>query len=587
MSSRSATPILEPTGRAGGVLAVGDLAYRCPELDSTARVADAEQALRDDPRLRAVVVVVDGEPVLLSRARLSTLLSGRLGYGRPLLARARISDVLATGDIVLTWDADPRVAARSILDRDEEVRYDDVLVLGADGTPGGVPVAELFRVVGTMFEDIAMRDPLTGLPNRLLLQQYGTEVLGRGVAADRVGVLFMDLDGFKVVNDTLGHAVGDQVLVQFGQRLARTVRTGDMVGRLGGDEFAIILVDVSVDEAQVVADRVVHLAQTPFVIQGMPVHVSSSVGVAVGRPAPDESGLTTVEVLLRHADAGMLEAKRDGKGRARRLLDGDAVLRRHADIRRRLGAALDRGGLELHFQPKLHLGTQEVVSVEALVRWTDAELGVVSPGEFIPVAEQSGQIAALGRWVLTAACAQARRWQDEGVAWSIAINVSPVQLASPRLASDVLDAISQHGLAPWRLQVEVTETATMVNVAAATEQLSALRSAGVQVHLDDFGTGYSSLSMLRRLPLSALKIDQGLVARIDTDPASALLLAGVIGAAHAMGITVVAEGVERHEQMEHLRTLGCDYVQGYLIARPASARDLHPQPTSITDLSRR
>jgi diguanylate cyclase (GGDEF)-like protein len=513
---------------------------------------------------------------LLTRAHLEATLAGRLGYGRALLSRVPVQDVVAPAEVTLAPTTSLAHAAAAILGRKVDDRYDDVLVVDAEGRTLSASVASIFQELSLQFRDIALRDPLTGLPNRRMLDERGAALVEAGVDLDRTAVLYIDLDGFKQVNDTLGHRVGDELLVEFASRLTTSVRPGDVVGRLGGDEFAVLLTEVSDVEAMAVANRIVLVSVAPFVIDGQPVRLSASVGVALGRDVRAEAVLTPLDVLLRHADSAMLHAKQAGKARSERL-DGPeeaALPARRAAIRRRLRVALDEQSFELHYQPKLDLGTGAITSVEALLRWTDAELGPVSPAEFIPVAEQSGQIIELGRWVLRTACRQARAWLDEGREWAVAVNVSPVELADPLLAEHLLTEIGAHGLPPRLLQVEVTESCAVADLEHARRQLTALQDAGVHVHLDDFGTGYSSLAMLRHLPVTTLKVDQSIVARIDAHPADAQLLAGVIGAAHTLGMRVVAEGVERETQLERLRELGCDSAQGYLICRPAPPAQL-------------
>lgn len=553
---------------------LADVVVPCPRVPPDERVPDVEQRFVRDGTLHAVVVETAAGPGLLTRARLNAALGGRLGFGRALLARLTVGEVVPASDVVLGPQVLLRDAAAAVLARGEETRYDDVLVLADDGAAGAASVASVFREVGLEFREIALRDPLTGLPNRRMLDERGAALLD--TARERVAVLYVDLDGFKQVNDTLGHRAGDELLVEFAHRLTASVRAGDVVARLGGDEFAVLLTGATPDEAMAVADRIVSVSATPFEVDAQPVHLTATVGVALGEDVAEEPVLTLLDVLLRHADGAMLHAKHTGKARAGRLESpADAALpARRAAIRRRLGAALAEGSLTLAYQPKLDLGTDTMTSVEALVRWTDAELGPVSPAEFIPVAEHSGQVLALGRWVLATACRQVRTWLDEGRRWAVAINVSPVELAAPGLAENVLAELAVHDVPAELLQVEITESAPMADLAQARTQLAALQAAGVRVHLDDFGTGYSSLSMLRDLPVDTLKIDRSIVDRVDTHTADAQLVAGVIGAAHSLGLTVVAEGVERPAQLQRLRELGCDSAQGYLISRPGPADDV-------------
>jgi diguanylate cyclase (GGDEF)-like protein len=568
----------------GGDQTVGDLSTAVPTLDARTPILDAERRFRDDLTLRAVAVATPEGPALLTLRLLEAQLSGRLGYGRALLSRAVVADIVDPGGLILDADLPLLEAAERLLARPDWLRDDETLVMGRDGQPAVASVSVIFREVGLLFREIAMRDQLTGLPNRRLLYERG-EQLATGVDLSRLAVLYVDLDGFKQINDTLGHKTGDELLVAFARRLTGAVRPQDLVGRLGGDEFAVLLADVGEEEAIAIADRIVAAAQESFMIDGLHLYMSASVGMVTGQEvAEDESTLSALDRLLQRSDVAMLHAKRAGKARIGRLGAGDdmASPNRRAIIRRRLGHALEHvaqhegepGPLSLHYQPKLDLRTGGVDSVEALLRWEDEELGSVSPGEFIPLAEHTGQIRALGSWVLRTACRQARAWMDEGRTWTVAINVSPVQLGMPGFVSEVLAAVRHAGIPTGLLQIEVTESSAIGDMPLAVEQLSDLRTAGVRVHLDDFGTGYSSLARLRNLPLDALKIDQSITGRVDSDEADALLLAGVIGAAHILGLTVIAEGVERDLQFARLSELGCDVVQGYLIGRPSPAADL-------------
>jgi diguanylate cyclase (GGDEF)-like protein len=553
-----------------------ELSLLIPALTADTSLREVEQRFREDPDLRAVAVTSHRGHALLTRLRLESLLSGRLGYGRALLSRARVGDVVEFGGVYLDADQSLRDAASTLLAGPESLREEDALVLYADGRTAVAPVARIFREVGIVFREIALRDPLTGLPNRRMLDEWGNELLAAGGDPSRLAVLYVDLDGFKGVNDTLGHQAGDLLLLAFSRRIARAVRPVDVVGRLGGDEFAVLLHEVDEATATAVADRVVQAALQPFSIQDRQLYLSASVGIAVGRDLPVAPGRSPLDALLQQADAAMLRAKRAGKARTGRLPSAAATdaRSRQALIRGRLHHVLEHGGLQLHYQPKLDLRSGRIESVEALLRWTDDELGPVPPDELIPVAEHTGQITALGAWVLREACAQARIWYDEGRDWAVAINVSPVQLAATGLVHSVLEALDEAGIPPRLLQIEVTESSAVIDMALAVEQLADLQAAGVVVHLDDFGTGYSSLAMLRRLPVSTLKIDQSIVGRIDSDEADAQLLSGVIGAAHTLGLTVVAEGVERDAQLTRLRALGCDVAQGYLISRPMPPAEL-------------
>jgi predicted signal transduction protein with EAL and GGDEF domain len=370
--------------------------------------------------------------------------------------------------------------------------------------------------------------------------------------------------------------VGDEILVGFAERLRSCVRPSDVIARLGGDEFAALLVDVTETQARAIAERGVLTATAPFVHDSQLVHLSATVGIAMGDDVSRETELSPLDVLLRHADGAMLQAKEAGKRQVGRL-HGDRAevpFARKALIRRRLLDALATGDFTLHYQPKLDLRTGDCLSVEALLRWTDSELGTVSPAEFIPIAEASDQIIRIGRWVINEACAQARAWLDAGNRRTIAVNVSPVQLATSSIVAELIDATRRHAIPSDLLRVEITESSAIADLPRAIGQLRELAAAGIDVDLDDFGTGYSSLAMLRDLPLAAVKIDKAFIDNIDTTPADALLVGGVIDAAHALGLSVTAEGVERPSQLQRLRQLGCDTAQGYLISRPAAADEL-------------
>ncbi len=515
--------------------------------------------------------------MLLSREHLDFELSGPFGYGRSLHARSLVGDFLTGAPFTLPVDVSLADAAARILARDPETRYHDVLVVGGP-TPAVVGVSDIFQRLAEMFRHAAFHDPLTTLPNRRLLDQQAVDFTAAGRDLTRIAILYIDLDGFKMVNDAFGHRAGDEILVSFAARLRASVRTGDVVARLGGDEFAALVVDVSEDQAMAVAERVLLNASTPFVLDGQVLHLSASVGVAMADDIGNEhTDLGQLDALLRLADGAMLHAKQSGKRRAERIPAGGAgrKLERRAVIRRQLESALNRNeGFTLQYQPQLDLSTGDMRSVEALLRWTDPGLGAVSPEEFIPIAEESDQIHRIGAWVLDHACAQAREWLERDQPRTISINVAPAELSKPTLASDVERALAAHRVPAHLLRIEITETSAITDLSATLDQLRRLRAAGIAIELDDFGAGYSSISMLRDLPLSAVKIDRSFIDSIDTDTRSAALVKGVFEAAHALGLTVTAEGVERPEQLLMLRRLDCDMAQGFLIARPVAAAHL-------------
>jgi diguanylate cyclase (GGDEF)-like protein len=418
----------------------------------------------------------------------------------------------------------------------------------------------------------ATHDPLTGLANRTQAMRLLAGALGRGRRrGSTVGLLFIDLDGFKGVNDNHGHRTGDEVLRHVGRRMSREVREGDFVARLGGDEFIVGIEDVD-DESSAItlAHRLIASVSQPIQVDDeLTVHVGASVGIALGR-----AGETGVETLLHEADLAVYRAKAAGRGCAE-LFSGTAraALKERNDIERALVGAIADDELVLHFQPIVEIATGKVECFEALVRWDRPGHGLVQPDDFLPVAESSDLICQLDTWVLRAAVAQLSRWnrQRGDRELKVAVNVSGRHISQHRIQSDVAGALRVSTVDPGQLVVEVTETAVMDGSVAATN-LAALRKSGVVVSLDDFGTGYQSSAQLSRLPIDVLKIDRRYV---DVSSASdRSLLELMVKAAHAFGSRVVAEGVETAEQLDMIRELGCEYAQGYHLGRPAPADQL-------------
>jgi diguanylate cyclase (GGDEF)-like protein len=380
--------------------------------------------------------------------------------------------------------------------------------------------------------------------------------------------MFLDLDHFKNINDSLGHRVGDDVLVELARRLRASVRELDTVSRLGGDEFVLLLPDTDAQGAANVAAKILQTALDPFLIEGHELTVTPSIGIAL-YPQDGDS----LETLSRSADAAMYLAKEEGRNgfrfftatiqerSERTLLLGNAMRR-----------ALERKQLSLVYQPQLDLRTDKLIGVEALVRWTHPELGPISPGEFIPVAESNGLILAIGEWVLQAAAHQAAHWHAMGwTPWRVGVNVSAVQFRHGNLPELVAAVLAQEQLPPSMLELELTEGVAMHNpqqVSATMDQLAAL---GIHMSMDDFGTGYSSLSYLKRYKVSKLKIDQSFVRDIANDADDRAIVKAVISMAHSLGLCTIAEGVETQEQIDFLRAQGCEQIQGYWLSRPLSA----------------
>jgi diguanylate cyclase len=413
----------------------------------------------------------------------------------------------------------------------------------------------------------ALHDALTGLPNRALFLDRLDVVLARA-RRDRgtTAVLFIDIDRFKTVNGSLGHAAGDELLREVAGRLERAVRPSDTVARFGSDEF-LVLCDAVSEENEVVsiAERIHAAFSEPFELSGVNLYFSASMGVALSRDGAGEAA-----ELVRAADAAMVRSRERGSP----IEFSSEGLRERALRRLRLEAelheALEQGQLRVLFQPEVRLGDGGVYGLEALVRWDHPERGLIGPDEFIPVAEDAGLINRVGLWVLEEACRQLLRMPDgrspDGPV--VSVNVSPRQLQQPGLAEGITAVLERHGVAPQRICLEITETAVTGELGRAGGVLRQLRDIGVTVSVDDFGTGYTSLQALDRWPVDMLKIDRSFVERLASDPRSRRIAWGIIGLGHAFGLSVVAEGVETAQQLQELRALGCDVGQGYLFSPP-------------------
>jgi diguanylate cyclase (GGDEF)-like protein len=415
----------------------------------------------------------------------------------------------------------------------------------------------------------ALHDALTGLPNRTLLRQRANDALV-GADAGAVGLMLIDLDRFKEINDTLGHAYGDVVLQAVADRLRATVRGSDTVARLGGDEFAILLPSVVDEEsARLLAVRALAAMEAPIEVDGVSLDVDASVGIALSGTHGDD-----VESLLQNADIAMYSAKDRGLG----VCVYDASLNDHSPERLgllgQLRRAMDNGELVLHFQPKVALPGAHVCGVEALVRWEHPQRGLIPPGDFIPLAERTPLIRPLTRYVVDAALEQCARWRDAGRVLAVAVNVSARNLLDEHFVDEV-----QELLAHWRvpascLELEVTESAIMADPDRARRILTRLAGSGVMLSIDDFGAGYTSLAQLKDLPVHQLKIDRSFVAPMAADPSNALIVRSVVELGHSLGLTLVAEGVEDEATCDSLGAMGCDVAQGYYVCRPMAAERL-------------
>jgi diguanylate cyclase (GGDEF)-like protein len=421
-------------------------------------------------------------------------------------------------------------------------------------------------------EEQGFRDALTRLPNRALFQDRVGHALAR---ADRrpgaLAVLFVDLDGFKDVNDSLGHGAGDLLLCSVAERLRACVRPADTAARLGGDEFAVLLEDIESEaDATRVAQRLLQALAVPFNVAGVETTINASIGIAFN------GGADTVDELLRNADVAMYSVKDSGKGRYE-LFEAHmhATVVNRVELERQLRGALVADQFVVHYQPVVSLETGGLLGLEALIRWQHPTRGLLSPAAFMDVAEETGAIVPIGSWVLETACHQARIWQDEDpdALLRLSVNLSPTQVFQADVVETVRGALERSGLAPDRLVLELIEDVVIKDVAAASTRLTELKTLGVRLAVDDFGTGYSSLNYLRSLPFDILKIDKTFIDDITADPTKFAVGKLIIDLAHTLGLRTVAEGVERPEQAAALRELKCHAAQGYLFAKPLPVAD--------------
>lgn len=430
-----------------------------------------------------------------------------------------------------------------------------------------------------LIQRMAHHDALTGLPNRVLFaERLGGMVKQLGRSPEMVAVLCLDLDRFKEVNDTQGHAAGDTLLRQVAGRLRHEVCLADTLSRLGGDEFAIILNGLQdAGDAAAFAERVIRALTVPFQLGAQAVVIGVSVGIALCDGAAIAAGeaLPDPDQVLRCADMALYCAKAEGRNSFRYFHPSmNARLQRQRSMEQDLRRALADGQLLLHYQPQVDLATRRVTGMEALLRWHHPEQGMIPPSEFIPLCEETGLIAPVGEWVLRTACIQGARWNSEGRGMRLAVNLSPVQVQQPGLVALVAEALQDSGLPPSLLELEITEGTLLHDTEQTLQTLGGIRALGVGIVLDDFGTGYSSLSYLRRFPFGKLKIDRGFVAHVVDDPGAASIVRAVATLGRSLGMLVTAEGIESAAQFARLKALGCDEGQGYFLARPAAVECL-------------
>jgi diguanylate cyclase (GGDEF)-like protein len=419
---------------------------------------------------------------------------------------------------------------------------------------------------------MAFHDSLTGLPNRELLNKNLLQKIDHaGQLHQEFSVMFVDLDGFKMVNDTLGHAMGDLLLKQVAVRLNSCIRPVDMVSRHGGDEFIIILDEISGEETNKIAESLLQSIAVPFVLGGKEIYITLSVGISTF----PLHGISA-ETLIKHADSAMYRAKANGKNNyVYYSSDIDDKNLNRLSMATSLRKAIENKELELHYQPKVSISKDQIVGVEALLRWKNAELGWVNPADFIPIAEETGLIVPIGEWVLRTAAEQNKKWQDAGFApLTVSVNLSARQFVQEDLVNKVEQLLKETGLAPSCLKLEITETMAMFNMQQSIQKLKELKAIGIGISLDDFGTGFSSLKYLKEFPISELKIDRSFIRDMELNPQDASIVIAVISIAKSLNLTVVAEGVETEQQLEFLRQQQCDEIQGFLFSRPVPSHEI-------------
>ena len=564
--------------------------YRGVASDVTARVRAEEQLGKSEARFRALTE-------LSSDLYWETDAEHRItqyGYGAKIVAIIPVNELLGRRNWEIPAvipDEEGWRAHRAALDAHLPFREFELARCGSDDmvrhfSLSGEPVFDAggaftgYRGVGreiteqktaeVRLDRLAHYDTLTDLPNRALLHDRMRQAMAR---ADRgqtlLAVMFLDLDRFKEINDSLGHAAGDEVLKEAARRLQSCLRSTDTVGRLGGDEFTVLLEDIHhVDEISTLARKILDAFAEQTEVAGRELHLSTSIGITV-YPLDDQDANT----LLKNADIAMYQAKQEGRNNFQFFAaEMGKRTERSADLRLRLHRAMERGEFELHYQPQVGLAGGAIFGVEALLRWTDAELGPVSPAHFIPVAEEMGLIVPLGDWVMREACRQCKAWLDGGLGpLRVAVNLSPRQFRQKKLARRIGEILRETGLPAACLEIEITEGIVMKHAERAIKALTELNQLGVQIAIDDFGTGYSSLAYLQRFPVHVLKIDQSFVQAIRACTDEAAIVSTVIHLAKLLGLKSLAEGVETVEQQECLRAHKCDAFQGYLFCKPQSA----------------
>jgi diguanylate cyclase (GGDEF)-like protein len=554
-------------------------AYSVPDALMYASIVGAFAVLgRTDPRRRKFVSAMNALGLVTSSAVLVQLSGGLIEMhfhffvmvGILTLYQDWVPFLLAIGFVVLHHAVLGTLDPSAVYNHPEAVAhpFEWALIHGAFVLAASVASIVAWR----LNEEQAFRDALTRLPNRALFLDRVGHALAR---ADRrpgvLAALFVDLDGFKDVNDSLGHAAGDQLLCSVAERLRGCVRAADTVARLGGDEFAILLEDLRGRQyAARVAQRILDALSVPFNVAGRETSVGASIGIALNVPAD------TVDTLLRNADVAMYTVKDSGRARYEFYVSAmlTSVLGR-VDLEHEIRGALEAGQLVVHYQPMIELSTGGIRGLEALVRWQHPTRGLLHPADFIKVAEETGAIVPIGRWVLETACAQVSEWNtNRPDPLRVSVNLSPLQVLHPDIVDDVSRALTRSGLDSSFLMLELTEELLVKDTEMAARRLRQLKALGVWLAIDDFGTGYSSLNYLHRLPFDVLKIDKAFVEGIALGASESALAVAIVNLAKTLGMQAVAEGVERADQADVLRKLGCPFAQGYLFAKAVPAEEM-------------
>jgi diguanylate cyclase (GGDEF)-like protein len=563
-------------------------------LEDVSQQARQEAALRESEQILRLSLSVAGIVSFRRDIKAGTISTGSdaeamFGIGRdsPSIPEREWRALLVPEDLERVVEAttvayetqapELRIGYRYIHPTNGKIRHVETrsqITYDADGAPlSSVGVAidvTAQREADARIVHLAHHDALTDLPNRVLFRIRMEEAFARRRRGEPFALLCLDLDHFKAVNDTLGHEAGDDLLRQAADRMRAQIRETDTVARMGGDEFAILQCGASQSsEIAGLAERLISTLKTPFNINGTSVQIGVSIGIVHGGDNTEDS-----EVLFRLADVALYRAKQDGRGRMRFFeTDMEIRLKARRALELELEMALKGAEFDIYYQPVVRASDGKVVSLEALLRWRHPQRGLLTPIDFMPIAEEGGLIIPIGRWVLQHACLEAAGWPSD---IKLAVNVSPKQLGHMKLLTDVEQALSASSLDPARLELEITETSILEDTGAITELLHRLRALGLTISLDDFGTGYSSLRHLQRFPFDKLKIDQSFVRLLGKDSASNAIVTAVLSLGAALGMGTVAEGVETAEQYRVLEASGCDQIQGFLISRPLPAADVVP-----------